>query len=374
MHSPRSLKFSPVLPNISNGNSLPSSSLELLKQIRFNQFKELKKQGLLSLSGSGGTTGSFQERESERMENILMKFEDEYITPSRERTISGGERAKMESEDIISAIFENSMKESDKARFRMQIRREAEERKRLEEMERMNRRRLAEERRMAVVDRIKKKKEEEELKIKEAELALIREIQEIERAEQAKLQNLMNERFRFQFEDEISRICEMDFREEISRKKWREAEELKLALWEAKQMEIDRLENLEREKRREQLEEKKQKLAELKKNFQPSAATATNSTMQAAKDEAAKISKNMRIQNKAKYVSKMSKTLIAPVELSVNVIFGSGEALRRHPNSDLVLGLRLLREASLRVFAAASHTHAPKRLYPQSSSTRCPRR
>lgn len=173
-------------------------------------------------------------------------------------------------EDTLKAIqYEEEIKLTQESLtqeeiFRTKIREEAQERKRLEELDRETKRKAAEERRQKVVERIRKQQEEEERRAREAEQRLLAIEQEKLRAEQELRDRLHRDRVGMSIEEQYSRLCEMEYREEVARIKWRRQEEEKLAAWEAKQREMDLKEQADRERRLAALEEKKKKLRELR--------------------------------------------------------------------------------------------------------------
>jgi hypothetical protein len=109
----------------------------------------------------------------------------------------------------------------------------------------------------------------------------------------------------------------MDYREELARKQWREKEKERMLQWEREQAEKDKEDAVEREKRQTLLDEKKRKLQELKQSQQlmeQSNAESLQSQQQKAQEEANKLSKQLRIQNKAKFVTKKLKTGVSADE------------------------------------------------------------
>lgn len=110
-------------------------------------------------------------------------------------------------------------------------------------------------------------------------------------------------------EDEISHVAELDFREEFERKEWLRKEALKMSRWEEEQ----RMKDIEEEKLRKErlleMEAKKRKLAELKEKngIKDSNSVTQKEDLERARQESLRLSKQMRIQNKAKFVSKKRK-------------------------------------------------------------------
>lgn len=208
-----------------------------------------------------------------------------------------------ETEDAQSIQLKVIYKDYDKQRFQEQIRRDVEARKAAELAEREARRKAAEERRAAVVERIRKQQEMEEKRKRDAELALLRIQEEKERKEQEERDRLLSDQAKMSMEDQLSALVEQDYREHMERQKWKQREKEKLIEWERQQREKDILEEEERKKRMVELEEKKRKLEALKKQQQQANANQGKSEQQ-MKEEGDRINRQLRIQNRAKFVSK----------------------------------------------------------------------
>lgn len=192
--------------------------------------------------------------------------------------------------------------------FKEQVRLEVEERMRKEAAEREAKRQAAEDRRAAVVDRLRKKAEDEERRRLEAEAALLRIQEEGLRREQEARDRLESDRRHMQLEDDFSHLSEQDHKERMEKQLYLQREKEKLAEWERAQRLKDEEEARQRQARMAVLEEKKARLAELKRLQELSnskdGSTAVNASLNVARDEAAKLNKQMRIQNKAKFVTK----------------------------------------------------------------------
>lgn len=195
-------------------------------------------------------------------------------------------------------------KEYDKERLREQIRRDVEARKAAEIAEREARKRAAEERRKAVVERIRKQQEMEEKRKRDAELARIRIIEEQARKEQEERDRLLADQTGMSMEDQLSSLAEQDYREYLERKAWQRRERERLLEWEREQKRKDELDEEQRKSRMAELEEKKKKLELLRQQQQAQTAASTAATAQAMKEEGDRINKQLRIQNRAKFVSK----------------------------------------------------------------------
>jgi ankyrin repeat protein len=197
-------------------------------------------------------------------------------------------------------MVERSKKKVD---FKEQVRLEVEARLKREELEREAKKKAAEERRAAVVERLRKKAEEEERRKLEAEAALLRIQQDGERREQQARDRLHNDRSTMVMEDELSRLAEHDYKEQLERLLWEKKEKEKLAEFERALQARDAEEAEARKARMAALEEKKAKLAELRRLQILSGADGAQA-QQNTRQEAAKLDKQLRIQNKAKFVTK----------------------------------------------------------------------
>ena len=206
----------------------------------------------------------------------------------------------------------------------MQVRREAEERLRLEEVQREERRNTARKRREAIVAQIRKKQQEEERRLQEAAAAKMREIESRRRFEEVSVlmclinciaitiyqdaaEALRAHRAAMTMEDELSAINEQFYLEQLEKKEWLRQEAEKLAQWEREQQLQDEIEMKKRQQKLRDLEEKKLKLAELRKSHHSQGPSTRQSDLSNARNEALRLSKQMRIQNKAKFVSKKRK-------------------------------------------------------------------
>ena len=108
-------------------------------------------------------------------------------------------------------------------------------------------------------------------------------------------------------EDELSTIAEQLYLEQLNKKEWLRKEADKMAQWEKEQLLKDEMEVMKRKQKLLDLEEKKMKLAELRKKQRGDVASLRQNDLLSARNEALKLSKQMRIQNKAKFVSKRRK-------------------------------------------------------------------
>lgn len=285
------------------GKAVPNNPFDLMKQLRMNEKDEKTK----FQSQQRANRAMKQDIRRETIEKKLMEAEDYTFTEEGMRRLKQYEsRIMMEAEDENSRAFNNFLKEQEKLDFRMKIRREVEERQRQEEEDRRKKREAAEKRRQEIVERLRKKQEEEELALRKAEeerLAVL-EKQKFEE-DQARLRFLHNQSL-MMMEDEYSRIAEIAYQEELERQRWKQEQARKLAEWEDAQRMKDQEEEKLRVERLRELEEKKRKLAELKKNQEISVSNQQKDLAN-ARDESVRLGKQMKIQNKAKYVSKKIK-------------------------------------------------------------------
>ncbi len=230
----------------------------------------------------------------------------------------------------LKSIF----KDHDKERLREQIRREVEARKAAESAEREARKKAAEERRKAVVERIRKQQELEEQRKRDAETARIRILEEQARKEQEERDRLLADQTAMTMEDQLSTLAEQDFREYLERKEWQQRERERLLEWEREQKRKDELEEEKRKQRMTELEEKKKKLDLLRQQQQQTQTASSAATALAMKEEGDRINKQLRIQNRAKFVSKKISN-ISPVP--VVMAEKNKVATPRETDSDLPL-------------------------------------
>ena len=108
-------------------------------------------------------------------------------------------------------------------------------------------------------------------------------------------------------EDELSMIAEQLFLEKQEKAEWLRQEAAKMALWEKEQQRKDEDDLKKRKQKLLDLEEKKRKLRELRKTQDCENSVVRESKLSSARTEALKLSKQTRIQNKAKFVSKKRK-------------------------------------------------------------------
>eukprot|EP01040_Poterioochromonas_malhamensis_P008962 gene8962-9702_t len=262
------------------GTAIPSNPADLLKFIQLQK----QQQKLQSNQTSNESQDIAQER--------LKKQDHE-----REKY----ELVAMGQEDVLSENLAIIFKEYDQERFRAKIRQDIEKRKAQEIAERQAKQKAAEERRAAVVERIRRQKELEEQRKREAELALLK-------IEEEKLRKIRMEEERFKanqeqmmIEDQISMFVEQEYREYLEKKLWQQREKQRLLEWEKQQREKDALEEEARKLRMKELEEKKKKLELLRQQQQQK---QNNNNNNAEKEQREKMNKQMKIQNRAKFVSK----------------------------------------------------------------------
>eukprot|EP01038_Epipyxis_sp_PR26KG_P012569 gene12569-16857_t len=287
-------------------STLPSNPKDLMKILKAKKKKT-------ELNGNNSNQIVFLNKKIERENNLemqLMAMEDYIFTPEGViRMNRYAEKLKMETEDENSLQIELKYRIEIKEKlFRIQVRKEAEERKQQELIEKELKKKAAEERRAQVVEKIRKKKEDEERRAAEAEAYRLQMIEEKQRLEQLIIDRLNADRSGMSYEDDLSRLAEQDYREQIEKIKWKEREKLKLIEWEKEQKLKDNIEAQKRKERLAILEEKKAKLAEIRKlqgdNMGSNGQNNTNESLLKAREEAARLNKQLRIQNKAKFVSK----------------------------------------------------------------------
>lgn len=223
-----------------------------------------------------------------------------------------------ETEDTQSLLLKAAFKEYDQQRFREKIRLEVEERKAKERAEKEERRKAAEARRAAVVERIRKQAEMEERRKREAEEALQRIEEEKIRREREALERHLADQAQMVMEDNLSALAEQDFREQLERKLWKQREREKLVEWEKEQQKKDQLEEEQRKLRLAELEEKRKKLEQLRQMQQAGDSKANEEKL---REEGNRINKQLRIQNRAKFVSKKMRATDSAnsAELKANV-------------------------------------------------------
>jgi ankyrin repeat protein len=264
------------------GTAIPSSPAELLKFIQHQQHVKA--------------------HESQNTENGDI-YQERIRKQEAER--ENYESFQMEREDIFSENLIALFKEYDSKRLQEKIRKDIELRQAQEKAEREERRKQAEERRKAVVERIRRQKELEEERKREAEL-------QIQRIEEEKLRKIQEEKDKFianqnqmLLEDQFSMLVEQEYRELLERKFWQQKERERLLEWEKEQKRKDQIEEEARKARMKELEEKKRKLELLRQQQQQTQQTNGSDTL---KDQGEKLNKQLRIQNRAKFVSKKIAT------------------------------------------------------------------
>ena len=136
------------------------------------------------------------------------------------------------------------------------------------------------------------------------------------RCAQMAAERLRSDRMAMEVEDELSSLSEQLYHEMLEKEAWRQQEAQRLAAWEEEQRQKDELEAARRQERMAELQAKKEQLAALRRKKMKTGGVggqvgeAVVSAEDRAKDvataraEALKLGKQMRIQNKAKFVSK----------------------------------------------------------------------
>jgi hypothetical protein len=123
-------------------------------------------------------------------------------------------------------------------------------------------------------------------------------------------------------EDNLSNIWDQNYREELEIIKWKKEEKIKLEAWELQQKENDLVSKNQLEERAELMKEKKSKLEALKlkqKSVSQDDKKESEANRASILAEATKLNKQLRIQNKAKYMSKCIKTnVVVPDNNNLN--------------------------------------------------------
>eukprot|EP00981_Chlorochromonas_danica_P000857 scaffold208_cov149-Ochromonas_danica.AAC.3 len=301
------------------GLAIPNSANDLLRFIQSQKNKKssastssLKLNNSAVFSNNVADRQKRQEAERQSYERRLMELEDLTNSEATSHLKIAEERLLMcerlffpssplETEDAQSVMLKAVFKEYDQQRFREKIRLEVEERKAKELAEKEERRKAAEARRAAVVERIRKQAELEERRKREAEEALQRIEEEKVRRERAALERHLTDQAQMTIEDNLSALAEQDFRELLERKLWKQREREKLLEWEREQQKKDQLEEEQRKLRLAELEEKRKKLEQLRQMQQAGDSKANEEKL---REEGNRINKQLRIQNRAKFVSK----------------------------------------------------------------------
>lgn len=286
----------------SSDRTIPHDHRELLKKLK----------GATLGGGKVGNRLLKQELQCESIERRLMNLEDMSAAELERRLLRYQEEVLMSEEDIRSGQAERIYRQNVIEAFRDAIRQEAEERKRREEEERAQRRLAAEERRRQVVERLRQQQREEEERAREAERqrALIQ--AEAERKLKWEESRMASDRAMMPYEEQLSRLAEIDYRENMEKEAWLRHEKSRMEAWEEAQRLKDEEEEKARVERLATLEQKKAKLVELRRQ-QVLANAANPGNLQASRDEANKLAKNLRIQQRAKkYVTKRTLPIEEP--------------------------------------------------------------
>ena len=211
-----------------------------------------------------------------------------------------------EIEDGISAAVEAFLRKvQSEISLKEQIRKEVEMRKIQEAEERERRRKAAEERRAAVLERIRLQAELEEKRKQEAIAFAELQVANVERLKRQQLEREAAEQCRMEDEDDRSQLAEQDYREQIERSIWQKKEMERLREYERQQQQRDEEDKRKRLERMQELDEKKRRLQELQKKSQSSTLKITAADAQkGGSDEAAQLTRQLRIQNRAKFVTK----------------------------------------------------------------------
>ena len=176
----------------------------------------------------------------------------------------------------------------------------------------------------------------------------------------------------FALEEELSRLAQQAYNELLERQQWQQREQEKLAHWEKEQRVKDQLEKERRKERAAALAEKKARLAELQK-LQNSAATpgAATRNIAQAREEAARLNKQLRIQNKARFVT---RRVPAPgVQISADVAVDGEDG--QHDAVDLVTRPQARRELQVEEYCSGYSTSLnpnPSTVLAPSTSTEHP--
>jgi len=247
-----------------------------------------------------------QELQRESFETRLMGFED-YVNTSEgmDRLNRFYEHVTMETEDEVSRQVEAMEREKKVLSIKDQVRLEVEARLAQEKREKEAKRLAAEQRRAAVVERLRLQAEAEERRRIEAELQLQLIKEEQLRSEQLAVERWLTNQRLMSREDEWSRLIELEYREQLRVQQEILAEKMRLVQLEAELKAREEDQARLRKLRMKELEEKKAKLLLLK---QQQVSVGSNEQqlqlMRATKEESDRLNKQLRIQNRAKFVTK----------------------------------------------------------------------
>eukprot|EP01035_Chromulina_nebulosa_P024319 gene24319-31642_t len=299
----------------SRGASIPKNSKDLLRMLQ----KQQKKNSTIKLRADAPQFNKKQSQKTEDIEARLMELEDYVFKPSEiGRILRLNEQLKMEIEDGISLAVEATYRKiQSELTLKEQIRREVEMRKIQEAEERERRKKAAEERRAAVLERIRLQAELEEKRKQDAIAFAELQIANAERLKREQLEREYSEQRSMEIEDDRSQLAEQDYREQIERAMWQKKEMERLREYERQQQQRDEEEKRKRLERMHELDEKKRRLQELQKKSQ-SQSTLNKTTTDAQKgagDEAAQLTRQLRIQNRAKFVTKRIQTSTSDTNL-----------------------------------------------------------
>jgi len=235
-----------------------------------------------------------------------MFLEDYPYNPSEYHRVARlTECMKMDLEDESSKMNELHWRRlRSEQLLKEKIRAEVEQRKNDEILEKEKRKIAAEARRAAVLERIRLQNELEERKKQEALILMAKEQAEAEREIQKQQLLQMAERNSMELEDERSELVEQEFREKEQQAAWHRKEAEQLRKYELEQQQRDEEERRKQSERMQELEEKKRRLQEMQRRSAGTTAKANSEVKKATGEEAAQLARQLRIQNRAKFVTK----------------------------------------------------------------------
>lgn len=293
-------------------NSLPKDPALLMKHL-----KELG-----NYKGSSQNRRYKQDIQRATLESRIMEAEDYTHTEEGVRRMRRyQEEVEMDEELALSTEMNNYYREQEKAAFRSNLRNEAEARLAAEVAAKEKKRQEALARRQEIIDQMRREKEEEEQRVRdqlakekrELEEAIAAEQREIERKlyeEKLAIQKFNQNRVQMELEEELSRMYEVEWKEQEIAQKQREQELAEQRAFAEEQRRRNEADELNRKQRVMELQMKKQRLLEMRKTQSKSKAE-TDAALAAARAESEAQAKRQRIQNKAMYVSKRMKAVAA---------------------------------------------------------------
>ena len=302
--------------------SLPTSKSELLKLISHGADAGGNEKGE---GGKGGNKDAQylrnnrlqnqlmrQDMHREKVERGMMELEDYTFKPEGKiRLQRYYEEVTMGEEDERSRAVEAWYREREVDALRDDVRRKAELLAEHERQEREAKRAANEARRAAVMERIRKQKEAEDEARRQAEEAQRAIEEEEKRVEMQQAARLEEDRSSMSMEDELSALAEQKCKEDEAEAARAKAEEDRIRLWEEGERRKAEEEEATRAQRIEELKAKRARLKEMQAKAK-GGASQDRATLQA---EAERQAKQMRIQNKAQFISRRIKAGTKPGQI-----------------------------------------------------------